>query len=82
MALDPFYYASRKKVVLSINHRWFAPLPEGTRFYATLSSAEESIPLATRELKTDDPRWEAWREAIEMSAERLDAIEFNPDLPD
>ncbi len=30
----------------------------------------------------DDPRWDEWRESIGMSAERLDAIEFNPDLPD
>jgi len=30
----------------------------------------------------DDPRWDEWRESIEMSAERLDAIEFNPDLPE
>ena len=30
----------------------------------------------------DDPRWDALRESIGMSAERLDAIEFNPDLPE
>jgi TolB-like protein len=29
-----------------------------------------------------DPRWDVWRESIELSAERLDAIEFNPDLPE
>jgi TolB-like protein len=29
----------------------------------------------------DDPRWDVWRESIGMSAARLDAIEFNPDLP-
>ena len=30
----------------------------------------------------DDPRWDEWRESIGMSAERLDAIEFNPELPE
>jgi TolB-like protein len=30
----------------------------------------------------DDPRWNQWRELVGMSAERLDAIEFNPDLPE
>ncbi len=30
----------------------------------------------------DDPRWDELRESIGMSAERLDAIEFNPDLPE
>ncbi len=30
----------------------------------------------------DDPRWGEWRESIGMSAARLDAIEFNPDLPE
>jgi TolB-like protein/Tfp pilus assembly protein PilF len=30
----------------------------------------------------DDPRWDAWRESIGISAERLDAIEFNPNLPE
>jgi len=29
----------------------------------------------------DDPRWLEWRELNGMSTERLDAIEFNPDLP-
>ena len=28
-----------------------------------------------------DPRWTEWREAIGMSEERLDAIAFNPQLP-
>ena len=28
-----------------------------------------------------DPRWTQFREAIGMSAERLDAIDFNPQLP-
>ncbi|MFB3041654.1 MAG: hypothetical protein ACE1ZS_07650, partial [Candidatus Poribacteria bacterium] len=30
----------------------------------------------------DDPRWDEWRESIGMSAERLDVIGFNPDLPE
>ena len=30
----------------------------------------------------DDPRWLEYREFNGMSAERLDAIEFNPDLPE
>ena len=30
----------------------------------------------------DDHRWDGWRESIGMSAERLDAIEFDPDLPE
>jgi len=30
----------------------------------------------------DDPRWLEWREFNRMSPERLDAIEFNPDLPE
>ena len=30
----------------------------------------------------DDPRWNEWRDSIGMSAERLDAVEFNPDLPE
>jgi hypothetical protein len=30
----------------------------------------------------DDPRWEEFRESIGMSQERLDAIEFNPQLPE
>ena len=30
----------------------------------------------------DDPRWLKWREFNRMSPERLDAIEFNPDLPE
>ncbi len=30
----------------------------------------------------DDPRWLEWREFNGMSAERLDAIEFNPELPE
>jgi tetratricopeptide (TPR) repeat protein len=30
----------------------------------------------------DDPRWGEWRESIEMSDERLDAIKFDPDLPE
>jgi tetratricopeptide (TPR) repeat protein len=29
-----------------------------------------------------DARWDEWRESIELSAERLDAIQFNPDLPE
>ena len=29
----------------------------------------------------DDPRWQALREKLGMSAERLDAIEFDPWLP-
>ncbi len=31
---------------------------------------------------TDDPRWTEYREAIGMSQERLDAIEFDPWLPE
>jgi TolB-like protein len=31
---------------------------------------------------TDDPRWSEYREAIGMSQERLDAIEFDPWLPE
>jgi hypothetical protein len=31
---------------------------------------------------TDDPRWLEYREAIGMSRERLDAIEFDPWLPE
>ena len=31
---------------------------------------------------TDDPRWLEYREAIGMSPERLDAIEFDPWLPE
>lgn len=30
----------------------------------------------------DDPRWDEWRESIGRSAERLDAIAFDPDLPE
>jgi hypothetical protein len=30
----------------------------------------------------DDPRWDEWRASIEMSAARLDAIGFDPDLPE
>ncbi len=30
----------------------------------------------------NDPRWDAWLDSIGMSAERLDAIEFNPNLPE
>lgn len=30
----------------------------------------------------DDPRWAEWRESDGMSAERLAAIEFDPDLPE
>ena len=30
----------------------------------------------------DDPRWDEWRESIGLSAERLDAIEFDPVLPE
>jgi len=30
----------------------------------------------------NDPRWDAWLDSIDMSAERLDAIEFNPNLPE
>jgi tetratricopeptide (TPR) repeat protein len=30
----------------------------------------------------DDPRWLEWRKFNRMSPERLDAIEFNPDLPE
>ena len=30
----------------------------------------------------DDRRWDEWRESIGMSAKRLDAIEFNPNLPE
>jgi len=29
-----------------------------------------------------DPRWAEWRESLGMSQERLDAIEFNPQLPE
>ena len=31
---------------------------------------------------TDDPRWTEFREAVGMSQERLDAIEFDPWLPE
>ena len=31
---------------------------------------------------TDDPRWTEYREAIGMSQERLEAIEFDPWLPE
>ena len=31
---------------------------------------------------TDDPRWAEYRAAIGMSQERLDAIEFDPWLPE
>ena len=41
----------------------------------------ETIFPAFRNLR-DDPRWDDWLESIGMSAERLDAIEFNPDLPE
>jgi len=51
--------------------------------------AEQKLPEARRGVFDpgdrklyDDPRWDAWRESIGMSAERLDAIEFNPDLPE
>jgi len=27
-----------------------------------------------------DPRWNEWRKSVGMSEERLDAIEFNPQL--
>jgi len=30
----------------------------------------------------NDPRWDAWLDSIGMSAERLDAIEFDPNLPE
>ena len=30
----------------------------------------------------DDPRWRALRERMGMSEERLDAIEFDPELPE
>ena len=30
----------------------------------------------------NDPRWETWLDSIGMSAERLDAIEFDPKLPE
>ena len=30
----------------------------------------------------NDRRWDAWLDSIDMSAERLDAIEFNPNLPE
>jgi len=30
----------------------------------------------------DDPRWDAFRESIDMSAARLDAIEFDPVMPE
>jgi hypothetical protein len=30
----------------------------------------------------DDPRWAEYREAVGMSQERLDAIEFDPWLPE
>jgi len=30
----------------------------------------------------NDPRWDVWLDSIGMSAERLDAIEFDPNLPE
>jgi hypothetical protein len=30
----------------------------------------------------NDSRWNAWLDSIDMSAERLDAIEFDPNLPE
>jgi adenylate cyclase len=58
--------------------------------FAQLAERPERIPYGERldfsgpvwrDIR-DDPRWEEFRAAIGMSAERLDAIEFDPWLPE
>ena len=57
--------------------------------FAYLSEAAETDPIRARtEVFSpalanlhDDPRWTEFRESIGMSEERLDAIEFDPQLP-
>lgn len=60
------------------------------RAFAYLNEAVANDPIGARggifspALKNlhDDPRWDEFRESIGMSEERLDAIEFNPKLPE
>jgi adenylate cyclase len=45
-------------------------------------AAIETLELPAYKGLHDDPRWDAWRKSLGMSAARLDAIEFNPRLPE
>ncbi len=60
------------------------------RAFELLNEIAVADPGSARQLALDppfrvlhnDPRWDTWLDSIGMSAERLDAIAFNPNLPE
>ena len=76
-----------KKELLASTYAWMGRNDAAFEWLQLLT--EQSLTWARTSVFTpvyrnlyDDPRWDEWRESIGMSAKRLDAIEFNPDLPE
>jgi len=77
----------RKHEVLVAASAW---MNKKDQAFAYLNEAAENDPIVARgrifspEFRNlhDDPRWTEFRQSIGMSEERLDAIEFNPQLPE
>ena len=76
-----------QRITIATVAAWFG---DADKAFAHLMPPPEKVPYTDRldihnpvwrEIR-DDPRWQEFRAAIGMSAERLDAIEFDPWLPE